>query len=224
MFRTWSASKSLLLWASAAVVGCAAARPGDAPDDRRHPDGIAVDPAEFPPEARESASVSEGVVSLQTPLGPEAAKETTKSFLVALSREDLESLRKVTTPDATSINPATRSRESAFYFFSKRFSRLDYFYLSNVSFWQEERIELYRANEASTLWTDTVGPTATPVVGTPPTMSDALDPADVVVRVPLTTPRTGASQLLGDEMTLLLRRSGGKYVIHRIVEEFSLSP
>ena len=211
--------------ASFAVVlaGCAAAAKPLAPDDgRRHPDGIAVDPLEYTPEPQEMVSAGAGVVALRTPLGAEAAKETTRSFLLAIAQEDLEALRKTMSPDASSINPATRARESSFYFFSRRFGRLDYTYLSNVGFWQEERVELYRAGEASSLWADTVGPSATPGLASTSSMSDVLEPADIVVRVPLAVPRSSSGQLLGDELLLLLRRSGGRYVVHRIVEEFTL--
>lgn len=207
----------LLLSACAAHVGI------DAKDDRRHPDGVAVDPLDYPPDPKEGGLASEGVIALRTPLGPEAARETTKSFLVAIAHEDLETLRKLFTPDATSINPSSRARENAFYFFSRRFGKLDYTFLANVGFFQEERMELYRASEADTVWADTVGPTASPGSGTPSSMNDALDASDVVVRVPLTLPRVGASPLFGDEVTLLLRRSGGKYAIHRVVEDFTLT-
>ena len=60
--------------------------------------------------------------------------------------------------------------------------------------------------------------------GAHPSMNDAPEASDVVVRVPFSVPRTPSGQLLGDEMTLLLRRSGGKYLVHRAVEEFTLPP
>ncbi len=215
-------SEALLLCAFV-LAGCAAREGLSGKDERRHPDGVAVDPLDYPPDPKEHGQASEGVIALRTPLGPEAARETTRSFLVAISHEDLESLRKLFTSDATSINPSTRVRENAFYFFSRRFGKLDYTFLANVGFYQEDRMELYRASEADTLWSDTVGPTASAAAGTPSSMNDALDTGDVVVRVPLTLPRVGASPLLGDEVTLLLRRSGGKYAIHRVVEDFTLS-
>lgn len=214
---------SALAGGALALAACAGAPKPLAPDDgRRHPDGIAVDPLEYTPEPQESAPASGGVVALRAPLGVEAAKETTRNFLLAISQEDLEGVRKAMSPDASSINPTTRARENSFYFFSRRFSRLDYQYLANVSFWQEERVELYRAGEASSLWADTVGPSATPGLALASSQSDALEPSDVVVRVPLAVPRSSSGQLLGDELLLLLRRSGGRYVIHRVVEEFTL--
>lgn len=207
------------------VTACSPKAVPETPDEeRRHPDGIAVDPLEYPPDAVDAAPASAGVIALRTPLGTEAAKETVKDFFLSVSLEDLEGIRNLMTVDAASLNPASHARESSFYFFSRRFGRLDYFFLSNVSFWQEERMELYRASEATTLWSDMVGPTATPAAGTPAAVNDALEPSDVVVRVPLSLPRTPSGQILGTEMTLLLRRSGGRYLIHRVVEDFTLPP
>lgn len=221
MIRTSSACSAALLLV--ACCGCASSPKVVMDETRRRPDGIAVDPLEYPPEAQEAAPASAGVVALRTPLAPESARQTLQDFLMALGREDLETLRKLISPDATSINPATRARENTFYFFSRRFGRLDYFSMSNVSFWQDERMELYRAAEAGVLWSDTVGPTANPSSGSPASMNDALEGTDVVVRLPISPPRTPTGEpLMGDELTVLLRRSGGRYVIHRLVEEFTL--
>ena len=190
--------------------------------ERRRPDGVAVDPLEYPPDAADSAESSAGVVALRTPLGADAARDTTKSFLNAITREDLEGARATMSSDATTINPSTRARENAFYFYSRRFQRLDYFWLSNVAFYQEDRVELFRADEAQSFWGDLVGPSASGTAAA--SMNDKLEPSDVVVRVPISIPRVGSGALMADEITLLLRRSGGKYVIHRLVEDFSLPP
>jgi hypothetical protein len=191
--------------------------------ERRRPDGVAVDPVEYPPDAADSAESSAGVVALRTPLGADAARDTTKSFLSAITREDLEGARATMSTDATTINPSTRARENAFYFYSRRFQRLDYFWLANVAFYQEDRVELFRADEAQSFWVDLVGPSASGSQATP-SMNDKLEPSDVVVRVPISIPRVGSGALMADEITLLLRRSGGKYVIHRLVEDFALPP
>lgn len=205
---------------------CAGCSPSLAVDadgpERRRPDGVAVDPVEYPPDAADRADSSDGVVALRTPLGADAARETTKSFFNAVTREDLEAVRASMSTDATAINPSTRARENAFYFYSRRFQRLDYFWLTNVAFFQDDRVELFRAEEAASLWADLVGPTATPAGTTAASMNDKLEPSDVVVRVPISLPRVGSAALMADEMTLLLRRSGGRYVIHRLVEDFTL--
>ncbi|MFO0551996.1 MAG: hypothetical protein U0271_26660 [Polyangiaceae bacterium] len=211
------------------VLACATAACGpsvgaaSASDGRRHPDGVAVDPPEIPPEAVDRADTSDGVIALRTPLGVEAARETAAEFMQAIGREDTETMRKLLSSDAMSINPSTHVRENTQYFFARRFSRLDYFQLAVVSYFQEETMELYRSSEAQGLWSDSVGATATPSPGTPSINNDALENGDVIVRVPVTTSRLGATQLLGDEVTLLMRRSGGRFVVHRVVEDFQLN-
>jgi hypothetical protein len=45
---------------------------------------------------------------------------------------------------------------------------------------------------------------------------------DVLVRVVIATPRVGRTRLFGDEITFLLRPSGGAYKIIEMVEDFQL--
>ncbi len=205
-------------------LSCAANPPLSGDVERRRPDGVAVDPLEYPPEPTEAADANAGVISLRTPIGSEAARASTRVLLGAISREDLSELRGVMTTDATVVNPSTRTRENAFYFFSRRFQRLDYLTLGNTPFFQEEQIELFRSDEGESLWSERVGASASPSATLASAQSDRLEPGDLLVRVPVAIPRPGANALLGDELLLLLRRSGGRYLVHRIVEEFSLPP
>ncbi len=217
----------------AILAGCAGAPTEVARSDRRHPDGVAIDPIAATPEPLEVADASSGVVSLTTPLGSDAARATVRTFFEAVSREDLEALRGTLSSDATSINPATRVRDRVEYAFTRRFQRFEYFSLASVPFWQDDAMEVLRASEARALWSDTLGPGALgpgapgPVGGggaqlASPSSGDALDSGDVVVRLAVSAPRSGGTPLLGDTMTFLLRRSAGRYVVHRIVEEFAL--
>lgn len=212
------------LSALALLSACAASPPpADDGRERRRPDGVAVDPLAYPPEPTERAEARDGVVTLRTPLGVDAARDTATTFLNALTREDAETLRQRLTPDALSVNPSTRGRENAFYFFTRRFARLEYQFLINASFYQDEQLQLFRAGEGTDFWADLVGPSAIGA-GAPGQVSDALEPGDVVVVVPVSVTRSGTAQLFGEELTLLLRRSGGRYLVHRVVEDFALPP
>lgn len=214
----------LLAAASPLLAACAAGTPpADDGSDRRRPDGVAVDPLAYPPEAVERAEAQDGVVTLRTPLGVDAARDAATTFLNALVREDADTVRQRLTPDALSINPSTRGRENAFYFFSRRFARLEYQFLLNVSFYQDEQLQLFRAGEGTDFWTDLVGSSAQGA-GAPGQVSDALETGDVLVVVPVSVTRSGTAQLFGEELTLLLRRSGGRYLVHRVVEDFALPP
>lgn len=207
--------------------GCAGAVPAAVGgDDKRHPDGIAVDPLETPPEARDSAASSSGVVALRSPLGVEAAHATVRAFFEAVSREDGDGLMRVLSMDAVWLSPSSRAREPAFSVFSRRFGRLDYSVLSGLTYWSEDAV--LEGDAAVASWTDVVGTASTAAVPTPTgatAFPDALTPADVVVRAPITIGRgTSSSGLFGAEVILALRRDGDRFVIHRIAEDFILNP
>lgn len=203
------------------LAGCAGAPPSDIhAGDPRRPDGVAIDPIAELPDPVEVAPASVGVVALTTPLGSDAARATVRTFFEAVSREDLEALRSTLSPDATTINPSTRVRDRLEYVFMRRFQRLEYFALASAPFWQDDAMEVYRANEAKNLWSDSVGAAALPQLAS--TSGDALDGGDVVVRLAVTAPRSSGLPLMGDTMTFLLKRSGKGYVVHRLVEDFTL--
>jgi ketosteroid isomerase-like protein len=211
------------------VAACSGATGPQTPDDdRRRPDGVAIDPASSPALPRESAQSSEGVVVLQTPLGTDAARTTVRNFFTALTREDAEALRELLAGDALTYNPTTRGRENAIGFYTRRFYQRDYFSLAAVTLYQDDGVELYRAHEAEALWTAAVGSTGVTAPASfggaspPGSNTDALITGDVVVRVTITLPRTMAATLMGDTFTFLLRRNGGRYVVARIVEDYAL--
>ena len=52
---------------------------------------------------------------------------------------------------------------------------------------------------------------------------EALHENDVVIRLPILTPRIGQDRLFGEEMIFWLRRDNDRYRIYRILEDFQLS-
>jgi ketosteroid isomerase-like protein len=217
---------SSLVLLGALASGCTGAvPPAVGQDGKRHPDGIAVDPLETPPEARETAASSSGVVALRSPLGVEAAHATVRAFFEAVSREDGDGLMRVLSMDAVWLNPSSRAREPAFSVFSRRFGRLDYTGLSGLTYWNEDAV--LEGDAAVASWADVVGTASTTGMPTPTgatAFPDALTPADVVVRAPITIGRGSSSGLFGGEVILALRRDGDRFVIHRIAEDFILNP
>lgn len=210
--------------AIAMSVGCAASPPAFPSDDKRHPDGIAVDPLETPPSATDSAEASSGVVSLRTPLGIDAARATVRAFFEAVGSEDGEALMKVLSLDAVWVNPMSRAREPAYSIFSRRFGRLDYGALAGVTFWGDEHV--LEGQDAARAWAELVPLASSPSGGgpMPPAPLDALEPGDVFVRAPINVGKGGAGALFGAEMALVLRRDGDHYVIRRLAEDFVLQP
>lgn len=187
----------------------------DLPDQRRRPDGVAVDPTSTPPLAKDVATTTDGLVTLRTPVGLEQAFTTVQAFFQAIVAEDADLLGAVLARDALNTNPAANpggpsGSPSASLFWAHRFRRLDYTKLAGEVVYHENDLDVYRAG-------DEPGPSPHPAVRT-----DALSPGDLVLRVPIATPRMGTDRLFGDEILIWLRRTGNEYKIYRLAEDFQV--
>ncbi len=194
------------------AAGPSFATTSELPEEARRPDGVAVDPASAPPRAKDVASAEAGLVTLRTPLGTEALLATVTGFFGAIVNEDMEALEALFTRDALAINTGSGSggSPSAPLFWTQRLRRLDYTLLAGKVVYREADIEVVRAEDALT---------ASPH---PAIRAEALSAGDVVVRVPIATPRVGSDRLLGEELVLWLRREGDRYRIYRLVEDFQM--
>lgn len=184
------------------------------PEGPRHPDGVAVDPMSSPPAAQDVAGTEGGMITLRTPLGVDQATATVAAFFRSVVAEDSDGLEALLARDALALNPAGNAggtAPSAALFWGQRMRRLDYTKLAGEPVFHEAEIEVYRAE-------DTLEVSPHPAIRT-----DALSEGDVVVRVPIATPRIGADRLLGDEVLMWLRREGDRYRIYRLVEDFTLN-
>jgi len=185
------------------------------PEQRRRPDGVAVDPSSTLPSAKEVASTTDGLITLRTPVGLEQAFTTVQTFFQAIVAEDADLLGVVLTRDALNTNPALASAgpvgsPSASLFWAHRFRRLDYTKLAGEVLYHENDLEVYRAGDELSLSPH------------PSVRTDALGAGDIVIRVPIVTPRIGTERLLGDEILVWLRRTGNEYQIYRLLEEFQV--
>lgn len=222
---TSNPSGSSVVWlamaiAMGALCGCGATSSqtlvtaSELPEQRRRPDGVAVDPTSTPPLAKDVAATTDGLVTLRTPVGLEQAFTTVQTFFQAIVAEDADLLAGVLTRDALNTNPAAgggpSSSPSASLFWAHRFRRLDYTKLTGEVIYHENDLEVFRAG-------DELGPSPHPAVRT-----DALGPGDLVLRVPIATSRVGTDRLLGDEILVWLRRTGNEYKIYRLFEEFQV--
>jgi hypothetical protein len=177
------------------------------PTAPRRPDGVALDPPSMPPPARDRASSADGLVTLRTPLGVDLALATVADLFRAIVREDPDAIENLFARDAIVVGPvaggANGTPPSAPLFWEHRFKRLDYTRLAGEPVYREADVEILRApSEAGD--------------GAPG------GDADVVVRVPIATPRVGLDRLFGDEIVLFMRREGDRYRIQRIQEDFQL--
>jgi len=183
------------------------------PEERRRPDGVAVDPSSSPPTAKDSATTTDGLVTLRTPVGIEQAFSTIQTFFRAIVEEDADELGNLLTRDALITNPSliqtgAPSSPSAALFWAHRFRKLDYTKLAGEVIYHENDLEVYRAGDELAL------------APHPSVRTDALNAGDVVIRVPIATARLGTERLLGDEILVWLRRTGHEYKIYRLLEDF----
>lgn len=187
----------------------------DFQEQRRQPDGVAVDPSTAPPAAKDTASTGDGLVTLRTPVGIEAALTTIQTFFRAVVEEDADVLGSVLTRDALTSNPTMMAASpngspNAALFWAHRFRRLDYSKLAGEVVYRENELDVYRAGDDLNLSPH------------PAVRLDALHAGDVVIRVPIATPRVGTDRLMADEIVVWLRRTGNDYKIYRLLEDFQV--
>ncbi|MFT3770461.1 MAG: hypothetical protein QM820_33960 [Minicystis sp.] len=198
-----------------ALAGCAGATTLPAEGARRRPDGVAIDPISAPPPAKDRAEATDGLVTLRTPLGIDRAQATVEELFRKIVVEDGEGLDPLFTRDAlaiTTLAPGGGGQTpQALLFWQGRFRKLDYTKLAGELLYRDAELTFFRAEDA-------IDAPPHPAIRT-----DALAGNDVVVRVPILTPRIGAERLFGDEMILWLRRDGDRYRIYRILEDFQLN-
>jgi hypothetical protein len=218
MIRWSRRCDGLAIAALAAVTsGCGAAAVHGEPipdDTRRKPDGVAIDPASSPPAARDKAGADERLVTLRTPLGIDLVVATVADLFQRIVHEDFEGLEGLLTKDALVLSsqstPQPNQQQKAQGVWEQRFRRLDYTKLAGEVIFREADLSIYRAEDVMD------------VSPHPGIAADSLVEGDVVVHVPIVTPRVGQDRLLADEMLVWLRREGAQYKIYRMVDDFQL--
>jgi hypothetical protein len=179
------------------------------PDEPRRAPGVAVDPAPELPAAASTADTEDGVVVLKAPADPEAAREVVRTFFRAVVHGSYPELEEVVNDDAWLSAGPMVGRQKARQYWQMRLSRLDYPSLAGASVYREGEIETYRAADV-------------PKLRPPRPLAAVAQGDDVVVRVPIATPRSGKTRLFGDEILFVLRPDGNKYSIVEMNEDFSL--
>ncbi len=183
------------------------------PDERRRPDGVAIDPTSAPPQPANQADASDSVVTLRTPLGVGLALDIVAEFFKRIIAEDSEALSELLTRDALAIHTGSGGSgqpPSAGLWWEQRFRRLEYGKLAGEPVYRESELQIFRAEDVL----------ATPQH--PAIQPETLDDQDIVIRVPIMTARIAADRLLGDELVVWLRRDGPRFKIYRLLEDFQL--
>ncbi|WP_437731102.1 hypothetical protein [Sorangium sp. So ce1335] len=196
-------------------MGAAASFPAasELPEERRRPDGVAIDLASTPPRPVNQADARDGVVTLRTPLGIGLALDVVAEFFQRVIAEDSEALSDLLTRDALAIQTGSGGQgqpPNAGHWWEQRFRRLDYGKLAGEPIYRESELQIFRAEDVL----------ATP--HHPAIQPETLDDQDVVIRVPIMTARIAADRLLGDEIVVWLRRDGPRFRIYRLLEDFQI--
>jgi len=169
------------------------------PPAPRHPDGVMLDPAPAIPTVGERAP-ARGVVALREPAGEEEALRAVHDFIQAFVHADKDAMRWILAERATQLDAhGAGSAESLRAFFELRLRSFDYTKLAGVELYRPEQIERYAFDELG-------GGGARPRPG-------EMRLGDLLVRVPILTPRVGNDRLFGDVVVLLLRREDGRFKI-----------
>jgi hypothetical protein len=178
-------------------------------EEPRRPAGVAVDPAARLPEPVTATHPERGLAVLETPADTEIARQVVHDFMRAAIAQDPERMDRLLAEQAVvQAGPGT-GRQQAQSFWRLRLSRLDYGKLQGQVVYRDAEMETYRAEDLSSLRP------ARP-------LGVAAQDGDVVVRVPIATPRVGRARLFGDEILFLLRAERGSFRIAEMVEEFQI--
>lgn len=207
--------RSALLLASAALLGACARNPPlvfesttELDAGVAHAPGVAVDPPTELPKPAPSASSADGLAVLEAPADLAAARAVVRAFFQAVTAESTERVDGLI-DDAAWALIGTSGRQKARAFWRARLNALDYRSLNGQLLYRESDLETYSAEDVSRL------------IGR---RNLGLTPHDdeVLVRVPIVTPTSGATRFFADEMLLLLRPRTNGFVIAQISEDFRL--
>jgi ketosteroid isomerase-like protein len=185
-----------------------ASRDQGASELKPRPPGIAVDPVFVLPSARAESTTEHGLVVLNTPGDLGKVRALVRGFFRAVTREDSSELAADFADGATVVVDKSGKRVPAVAWWQQRFARLDYRAAENAVLFEEHRIETYRPED----------------MARSPRVRLAVTPAtaDLVVRLPVTTPRVGRVRLWGDEIWLVLVLRANGYRIAQMQEYFDL--
>lgn len=187
---------AVALATASGTVGCG---PGalesatELPKTPRRPDGVVLEPPPALPPVQERGRAS-AVLALREPAPEEDVEEVVRAYLGAFEREDVAALSQLLTQDAAPLG-RTGGRAQLVDLWRSRMKSFEYQRIAGT--------EVARMSQLERRGYDAFAPGGP---ARPPEMRSG----DVLVRVPIATPRVNGEQLFGDVLVLLLRREEGK--------------
>lgn len=143
------------LFGAAGTLGaCAASGPGfetvtTLPKPPRRPAGTDIEPATTLPAAERRGTTASGLVVLETPADPNAARAVVALFFHAVVEESPHALAAVLTPNARMQNGT--HREGAASVWSGRFARFDYRSLAGEPLYRDSDVDVSEDDHALVL-------------------------------------------------------------------------
>lgn len=174
------------------------------PETPRRPAGTDIDPELELPGSTSQGNTHGGLVVLESPVDPAAARGVVAAFFRAVSEESSTALDALLTPQAA-IQSGSR-REPVRTHFQTRFARLDYRGVGSEVLYREADLELWERGAPGSELRSTAP--ITPNQG------------ELVARVRMNPSPSGRARLFGDELVFRLLPDGRGFKIGEIVEDF----
>jgi hypothetical protein len=176
------------------------------PEEPRRPAGTEIEPRLDLPGSKHDAHTGAGLVVLESPADPQAARAVIAAFFRAATEESPTALDALLAPQAM-IQSGSR-REPVRTHFQMRFARLDYRSLAGEVVYRDADLELWERGPSG----------AEARAGAPLTPNER----ELVARVRIAASWVGRPRLFGDELVFRLAPSGRGWTIGEIVEDFRL--
>lgn len=201
----WSRRSELLVLALVAAGFACGPRPvrtADAPLTEAST-GVPVDPVSSVPPPADRANAVDSVVTLRAPVGTEAVMALVRRVFEAFHARDTAGLEIDADESIVDIRSENEMARARWQFLSELKLRMK----GTTAFEQLDVELMYRPQDVEIFARDELG------LPGRPSRPASMGSDDLLVRIPIATPRLGADILFGDEIRLLLRRDGARYRI-----------
>ena len=203
--RRSRASRVLVVALACCTIACGARRLHtlEAPPDQDAGPVAPVDPTSVLPKPSDVATSGAVVATLRAPVPPEEIASIVRRLFQTFHERSTAALEPDLDEIISDLNvPPQPDQPKTYWVINLQMQRL-----KTTAFDQLEIDQMYDPQQVETYAREELGQPGRP----PRPMSMGAD--DVLVRIPIATPRVGADVLFGDEIKLLLRRVGETYKI-----------
>jgi hypothetical protein len=201
----WSRRSSSLIALAAAGFFACGPRPFKTADGplTEASTGVPVDPVSSVPKPADRAAATEGVVTLRAPVGTEAVMALVRRVFEAFHARETSGIDLDLDETIVDVRAENETSKPRWQFVNELRLRMK----GTTAFEQLDVELMYRPQDVEIFARDELG------LPGRPSRPASMGTDDLLVRIPIATPRLGADILFGDEIRLLLRRDGARYRI-----------